>query len=287
MAEEGAVSDYVDDLLLDLSHYDLATFDAGCFYKNGVRRVILGTYSRNATIQMIVGCRNNGIEVVGLYWLPYFGDSDYYVNRDIDTAIAIATRYGIGTVWVDAEIDAWQIGVDVPPSNASQRVAQLQGQLDKVTAADKRAGIYTAKWWWNDNTGHSTAFARYPLWHAIYTNGPRPTPGFGGWAKAEIHQYTSERVLCGRVRDHNYLFTAVDAEAITEEDMTPQEVEAIVARMVFGSPERLAELADNASLEARVAALEENGDIPARERIKTLEESPAGGLKRGDTVVLG
>jgi len=277
---------YVDDLLLDLSHYDLATFDAPCLYAKGVRRVILGTYSRNATIQMIVGCRAAGIQVVGLYGLPYFGNNDYYVNRDIDAAIAIAKQYGIGTVWVDAEIDAWQIGVDVPPSNPSQRTAQLQGQLDKVTNAGLRAGIYTAKWWWSSGIGNGFEFAKYPLWHAIYTgNGsPVPNPGFGGWTSAEIHQYTSTRELCGRGRDANYLFTEVDAESIEEDDMAAiEELEKRIAeleRRTGGTDER----ARNADLLLYADGL--NDALTEHLEEADAEGDFATGLKRGDTVVL-
>jgi len=260
-----------------------------------VRRVILGTYSRNATIQMIVGCRAAGIQVVGLYGLPYFGNNDYYVNRDIDTAIAIAREYSIGTVWVDAEIDAWQIGVDVPPSNPSQRIHQLQGQLDKVTDAGLRAGIYTAKWWWGSGIGNGFEFAKYPLWHAVYTlNGtPAPNPGFGGWASCEIHQYTSTRELCGRVRDANYLFTEVDAESIEEDGLSMEDkalLQKLYQAIADGDPAKLDKAAsvNFLGLESRVDALERNGDAPARARLDALEADDhfATGLKRGDTVVL-
>lgn len=219
----------IDDKLVDLSTYDMETWNPACFAANGVTRAIVGVYpGPTEAVKRVTSLRAAGITVIGVYGVPYWGDSPHYVTRDIEWAIAVARDQGIGTVWVDAEIDAWQIGVNVGRSYPGQRIEQLRASLQRVEAHGLRAGIYTAAWWWDTNTAYSKAFKDYPLWHAHYRQAPMPTPGFGGWTSAEIHQYTSTRELCGRGRDHNYLFTESGAEA-QEEDMAA--IEALEKRI--------------------------------------------------------
>ncbi|MGK2898603.1 MAG: hypothetical protein ACSLE9_07930 [Burkholderiaceae bacterium] len=211
----------IDDLVLDLSHYDLPTFDAQCLYDAGVRRVIIGCYQPSTARRMVLECQAVGIEVTGLYGLVYFGNSPYYVNRDTDNAIAIARELGLPMsirMCPDAEIDAAGIGVDVPPSYPAQRRQQLLAVCEKLESFGYEQVIpYTGKWW----EGHIddwAPFAHYLFWLAAYGVPPVQHATMGGHpVKLWLHQYTSTRVICGRGRDHNYLFEEDDDMAGFEE----------------------------------------------------------------------
>ena len=219
----------IDSLLLDLSHYDfqhtlsgVSTWNAKCLYASGVRRVIIGCYSRQISRQMIIDCINAGIEVVGLYGFIYFGADNYYVHRDTDNAIVLAKDFNIKMIWIDCETDAKDIGVNVPESWPSQRVQQIKSVVAKVNNSNLTPGIYTGGWWWPSGTNNSTEFAHLPLWNANYLTGvPMFVAGFGGWNECIIRQYTSTKVICNRGRDHNYFETDNEIE---DDDMTPEQL---------------------------------------------------------------
>jgi len=214
----GLAGQMINDKLIDLSHYDEATFRPDCFYQQGVRRVIIGCYLPAVARRMITGCSAAGIEVVGLYGFCYFGPSQYYVHRDTDHAIALGNEFGIRNIWIDAEQDAAGIsGVNVRVSYPAERESQLHQVVKKVRDAGFIPGIYTGGWWWNPNMNGSTAFKDLPLWHSQYgPNGaprsPIRTVSYGGWTDVSIHQYTSAKQLCGRVRDWNYQFAEMGEE---------------------------------------------------------------------------
>lgn len=216
----------IDDLVLDLSHYDLPTFDAQCLYDAGVRRVIIGCYQPSTARRMVLECQAVGIKVVGLYGLVYFGNSPYYVHRDTDNAIALARELGLPLttkMCPDAEIDASGIGVDVPPSYPAQRREQLLAVCEKLESFGYDEVIpYTGKWW-EDHIDDWTPFVKYLFWLAVYGVPPISQSTMGGLpVTLWLHQYTSTRVICNRGRDHNYLF---------EEDEDMAELEDKVARL--------------------------------------------------------
>lgn len=211
--------------VLDLSQYDLPTLTTGntkAMADYGVTGAILGVYSpTNAPEEMAAAAerlRDAGISILGFYGLIYFGHP-YGETRDVDWAIQLAQRYGVSRVWLDCEIDAFEVGfVNSTAPNPEKRVAAVQRAVDRVQDAGLNAGIYTGSWWWSPKTWNSTAFSHLPLWHAAYPYDGQPirTVNYGGWTDVAIHQYTSSLYVAGRNRDANYVF-------MEEEDMSALE----------------------------------------------------------------
>lgn len=290
----------MNNMLIDVSDYDMDTWEPACFRSAGVTKAITNSFRKSNAITRIQTLRAAGIEVAGVYGFCYFGPDPYYVNRDVDAAIELAQAFDIPMVWVDAELDACGIGGlgHLRPSEPKERIEQLRAAVRKVEAAGLPVGIYTAGWWWWSNMAGSTEFAKYPLWHAEYGNndGKRPPVthvSYGGWSEVTLHQYTSNKRLCGRARDHNYELRSVAAQQTEEDDMTPEQVRAIVAEMVFGSQARYDELHDpNGAirakpLEARVSAAETGWGNEHAARIAALEQrDTAGGIGNGARVTI-
>jgi hypothetical protein len=86
---------------------------------------------------------------------------------------------------------------DLEDTKSTPLAGDVRLYVDSVKAAfGGRAGIYTARWWWNNYLrGWATMSdwaAGYPLWVASYTNDPaRPPTLPGGWTDWAIHQYTN------------------------------------------------------------------------------------------------
>lgn len=216
--------------VLDLSQYDLSTLDPACMKASGVSGVILGVFSGTNAPHAMANAgdalQKAGISVLAWYGLPYFG-SAYGALRDITWAAQLAKDFKTPRVWIDCEIDGYQVGfTDVTPVIPSGRILTIKDCIGIIESAGVEAGIYSAPWWWIPNTGNYKGFSHMPLWFANYgandgTQAPLrilPTP-FGGWTEATIHQYTSTLYVCGRSRDANYVF---------EEDMTSEQIQAIV-----------------------------------------------------------
>ena len=221
---------------LDLSAYDIPTFDAACFKKAGVESVILGVYSDTTAPEQMANvgqaCVDAGITILGWYSLVYFG-SPYGVTRDTKWAIQLAKRFGVERVWLDCEIDGKAIGFNdaVPPTPAS-RVKEIRECVKLVEDAGLKCGIYSGSWWWPGNTGNTTEFSRLPLWHAGYLNDGSAikTVNYGGWTDVAIHQYTSSLNVCGRNRDANYVFMEGD-------EVTREEYETLMLAVFSGAEE--------------------------------------------------
>lgn len=259
----------IDSLVLDVSTYDYSTFNASCFYDSGVRRIIIGCHPKAQAEQMIMWARAAGIEVIGLYGFVYFGRDPYYVHRDTDNAVSLALKYGIKRIWMDAELDAIGIGVDVPASNPMEREFQLLQVQRKIEANGLEPGVYTASWWWPSEMGNSTTFMHLPLWHAGYQSAPITRVNYGGWTSVAIHQYTSSGGMCGRdVRDLNYLFEEDDEMSAADKAL----LQKLYLAIADGDPEKLdaAASVDFTGLAGRLDALETNGDTVARKDIQEL-----------------
>jgi hypothetical protein len=217
-----------DGLVVDLSNYDWDTFDAKAFYAAGVRRAIVGSQQPSLSGQMVDGLRNEGIDVIATYDLPYFG-SDETTRGPIERAVSFAEKYNIPHVWVDAEIDANQTNVkewqSIPTPTVSQRQAEFRWCMDLVRTHAPSHGIYTNGGWWTPNMGGSNEWSSCALWLATYgVDGSACDPiedvDFGGWTKAALHQYTSTHVINGRGRDVSYLFGDATTEGHMAGDVT-------------------------------------------------------------------
>lgn len=181
---------------------------------SGVTGAILGVFSRGNPPHDMANAGDRlmsaGIPILGWYGLPYFGDS-YGATRDIIWATQLAKAFKTRRVWVDAEIDAYQVGftsAHVP--SVTERVATLHDNVAIIENGGISAGMYSAPWWWVPETGNYTGLSHLPLWFANYPASGQPftylPQPFGGWTKPTVHQYTSTLWVCGRNRDANYVF---------------------------------------------------------------------------------
>lgn len=223
--------------VLDLSQYDLPTYDPACLKANGVTAAIFGVFHPSGPKVMRQAAQralDAGIAVPAFYGLPYFG-SPSGEARDISWAIENCLILGVPRVWIDCEIDAKEIGfTDDQGATPARRVRVIREMVAAIEAAGLSAGIYTGAWWWPGQTGNSTEFAHLPLWHAAYPvdGSAIRTVSYGGWSEVAIHQYTSSFNVCGRNRDANYVFEE-------ENDMTPEErakLDAVYAALTGGVP---------------------------------------------------
>jgi GH25 family lysozyme M1 (1,4-beta-N-acetylmuramidase) len=76
--------------------------------------------------------------------------------------------------------------------------------------------LYTFRSFWTDKIANTQAFAKYPLWFAIYNNNPDPGPLPGGWPNWLIWQYDSGGAvngISGRVDVNAFCCSAADLTA--------------------------------------------------------------------------
>lgn len=210
--------------ILDVSNYDLTTFDAECMKYSGVTGVIIGCQRENAADIMATRCVVAGLPILGVYAFLYFGIDTLGQTQ---TAIDVALRHGVGRIWLDCE----STGQYDAASGPTQRQDELAACCDLVSAAGLDPGIYTGGWWWPGNMD-SAAFSHFPLWHSEYPNDGHAIPdvAYGGWTKVAVHQFTSTFWCCGRNRDANYTFEE-------EDDMTRDEVIALLAELGVAAPD--------------------------------------------------
>lgn len=266
--------------VLDVSSYDLDTFDPQCFAANGVTGIIPGVYSpTNAPNRMAAaaqGCRDAGIEILGFYGFVYFG-SPYGKTRDTRWAIDLAQRFGVDRVWLDAETDGIANGfTDGRLPTPAQRVAELAECVALVEAAGLKPGIYTGGWWWPSNTGNSHAFMDLPLWHSAYADeeggySEVRTVDYGGWRDVAIHQWTSTRRLCGRVRDHNHYWLQ-ELDEVTQRDF-----ETLMLAVFSGAEDRYPHDHPNPALRGMTLPREERIPI-ARDRMERKAAGESGSV---------
>lgn len=261
--------------VLDLSQYDIPTFDPECMKAAGVGGVILGVFSGADSPEGMAGvaqgCVDAGLPILGFYGLIYFG-SPYGETRDTRYAIDLAKRFGVERVWLDCEIDGNAIGfTDATSPTPFGRVAAIRTCVEMVEREGLKAGIYSGAWWWPSKTDNSREFSRLPLWHAAYLDNAG-TPyavqqvNYGGWSDVALHQWTSTLPVCGRNRDANHVWDS----SIWGEEMPDPRVDKIIAALggeavidrwnqngnsLFGG--YALEQGEQNELESRVAAIEE------------------------------
>lgn len=140
-------------------------------------------------------------------------DEDF---RDYINAVKLTTMQW-GTYWFydsrdtpQNQVTRWRnvCGTDIPAVVALDLEEQYNGaykgerywkealEACKVQFAQSRIIIYSANWWWEQQTVTDPAyFASYPLWVAGYTSSPAnvklPKPWYDRNIQAHIWQYTS------------------------------------------------------------------------------------------------
>ena len=192
--------------VLDVSNYDLDTFDAACLKDAGVTGVIVGCQRLTSAEEIINRCRVHGIKVHALYGFLYFGVERFM--DDFARAVYLAERYGIEKIAVDVESSPPNEAEGVTPA---RRIKETWEAVRFVESGGYEPVIYTYAPYWQSQMGNTTEFSAYTLWLAHYLDNEgspfeRRHAGFGGWDLCAAHQWTSTLFLCGRHRDANHLW---------------------------------------------------------------------------------
>jgi hypothetical protein len=205
-------------ICLDLSNYDADVAEpesAAALARAGVTQAIVGCQDPEIARSQIAALRAVDIRVIGVYAFLYFGlDSAGQTQAAID----VAREFGIARVWLDVESVAPN---EKPGLTPGERCEELHQCVALVEDAGLECGIYTGRWYWVPRMANSTEFSRLPLWHSEYPADRHAiaTVDYGGWTNVAIHQYASDIPLCGRNRDHNYVFEEERSMASRLEDL--------------------------------------------------------------------
>lgn len=137
------------------------------------------------SIDQARSARDNGCTVGGYVWCYRTVSAEQTIVLALETAEKAQIQ--LPTLWLDIEEYDGQPG----PS-----IAWIHEALAACESLGVRAGIYTAKWYWDKWHPGVTDFGDVPLWAAQY--GPKPSldqfKPFGGWTKAAGIQWTSEPI---------------------------------------------------------------------------------------------
>lgn len=165
-----------------------AQSQAECMRDEGYDLAIVGTQNDAITRQQLTSCAGAGMHLETYVYL--------YFSRDpvaqVEAAIRSFTGFDVRRLWLDCE-DAYAENLtEAQTVDFIARAAQAcEGKI--------HSGIYTARWWWDRQTGQSTAFAHFPLWNATADGEGDLTPvDYGGWrGTPAMEQYAFDRLLCG------------------------------------------------------------------------------------------
>ncbi len=160
----------------------------------------------------------------GMVWDAYI--YDYLASPEWrDAALAGLSGHSPRLIWLDEEQDglAWHISLTVNAIASSAAAVLLAGY---------RVGIYTGKWWWEDETGDSKDFAHLPLWDADY-DGKQHTEvswePYGGWTERAIKQFAGSQP---DGTDLNVLSAETEADVLALLNPEPEDTVRIPAEYV-------------------------------------------------------
>lgn len=192
-------------ICLDLSNYDAdvaVAETAAALAAAGVTEAVVGCQRPELAGRQIASLRAARIRVIGVYAFLYFGLD---TEGQAAAAIGVARESGIARVWLDVESMVPNERSGLTPA---ERCEELGRCVALVESAGLECGIYTGRWYWIPRMADSAEFARLPLWHSEYPSDRHAiaTVDYGGWTGVAMHQYASDLQLCGRDRDHNYVF---------------------------------------------------------------------------------
>ncbi|MFO0712539.1 MAG: GH25 family lysozyme [Sandaracinus sp.] len=159
-----------------------------CFWDHGVRHVVVGTQEPGIATQQMEMAINHGMSVDAYVYLVWSRD----VRAQVRDAIAFASRYPVGILWLDMEDDPGSLGAGA----LEDRVAQAA-----EACGDYPCGVYTGGWWWNEHMGRSEVVTDLPLWYAYYDHDPSlatyPSQRVGAWGTPWAKQFDGDLRLCG------------------------------------------------------------------------------------------
>lgn len=164
----------------------------------GFTHAIIGTQWPVVAAHQLEVCHRGGMTLDLYSWLDWSGDITEYLQE----RLKLAQGYPIGTHYLDAEQNRGSlspVGID----------DEIRHAVSLVVAAGQKPGIYTAAWWWPDNTGNDNEFSNLPLYHAAYVFAEGKAPPqegapqmadfrpYGGWTVPTIWQYAGSVKMLG------------------------------------------------------------------------------------------
>jgi hypothetical protein len=139
--------------------------------------------SQQHSVDQMQSARGNGKSVGGYMW-PYAGLS---MANSVSNALYLAEQAGfkIPVLWLD---------IEPTPEGEMVSIEEIWGCLNRAMMDyDQRAGIYTAKWVFDQFYPGFNGFAEddIPLWVAQHDGIPDPNvfEPFAGWTRCEAKQY--------------------------------------------------------------------------------------------------
>lgn len=125
--------------------------------------------------------------------------------------------------------DGWLIGLDCESDGYTREILDWVGEWNRLTGGHPFM-FYTGAWWWPRIAGFNGAALTPYLWHShyvwdaaantsargfgssVYDRVPDGwwSPGYGGWDRVTLLQFTSRAVVAGREVDANAFLGTVD-----------------------------------------------------------------------------
>lgn len=147
-------------------------------------------------------CQRNGMTLDLYHW-------QYFDGRDMATYLNdrkfLSDKWPVMANYLDCEDP-------VNGRSATQVMSEVHRSVDQLDDwMDGPCGLYTAEWWWPNNTGNSQDFKDRRLMHAAYSANGAPKrsldtakaqfPGFprpyGGWPRPTMWQYEGSVLVAG------------------------------------------------------------------------------------------
>jgi hypothetical protein len=188
--------DFVEGI--DVASYQPADLTP-IFAEREVGHVVVRLYlpqekpSQQHSVDQMQSARGNGKSVGGYMW-PYAGMDQAKAVRD---ALDLANRAGfkIPILWLD---------IEPTPDGEIPTIEEIWQCLNaSMMDYNQRAGIYTAKWVFDQYYTGFEGFAEddIPLWVAQHDGIPDPNvfEPFAGWTRCEAKQYGVEKWSGGEV----------------------------------------------------------------------------------------
>lgn len=167
---------------------------AACIREQGYDLGIIGTQHEPTTRTQMQSCRSASIALQAYVYLYFAGDP----KAQVLDAIRRFDGFDVGMLWLDCE--------DAYAENMTEAaVIDWIGRAAQACEGKIRSGIYTARWWWDRQTGRSQAFKHFPLWNATADRvGDLTAVNYGGWlGQPYMEQYQFDTPICGVNTDLN------------------------------------------------------------------------------------
>lgn len=128
------------------------------------------------------------------------GAGEFY-TLDIEVTTSQLIAAGNWSAKSQADVAAWS-------------VAFCNQVMKNAGVGPNKLMIYTGAYFWNDNTGGSSALAQHPLWVAAYSASPPVTKGWGAWTMWQFTDKHSSPGVSGGVDYSRFRGTQSELESL-------------------------------------------------------------------------